>query len=37
MGAYVVRRLLAIIPLLLIISFIVFALSLLIPGDPART
>lgn len=36
MGAYVVRRLLAIIPLLLIVSFIVFALSLLIPGDPAR-
>jgi peptide/nickel transport system permease protein len=33
---YIVRRLLALIPLLLIISFIVFSLSLLIPGDPAR-
>ena len=36
MGSYVARRLLALIPLLLIVSFIVFALSLLIPGDPAR-
>jgi peptide/nickel transport system permease protein len=34
-GAYIVRRLVAVIPLLLIVSFIVFALSLLIPGDPA--
>jgi peptide/nickel transport system permease protein len=37
MGAYIVRRLLGIIPLLLIISFAVFALVLAIPGDPART
>ncbi len=37
MGAYIVRRLLAIIPLLIIVTFLVFALSLLIPGDPART
>lgn len=36
MTTYVARRLLALIPLLLIISFIVFALVLLIPGDPAR-
>ena len=32
-----VRRLVAIVPLLLLISFFVFALSFLIPGDPART
>jgi peptide/nickel transport system permease protein len=36
-GAYIIRRLLAIIPLLIIVSFLVFALSLLIPGDPAVT
>src|SRR5262249_44268681 len=36
-GAYILRRLLALIPLLLLITFFVFALSLLIPGDPART
>ncbi len=36
MGAYVARRLLALIPLLLIVSFIVFGLSQLIEGDPAR-
>jgi peptide/nickel transport system permease protein len=35
--SYISRRLLALIPLLLIVSFIVFGLSLLIPGDPART
>jgi len=35
--AFVVRRLLALVPLLLLISFIVFALSTLIPGDPAVT
>jgi peptide/nickel transport system permease protein len=34
--AYVLRRLVAIIPLLLLISFAVFSLTLLIPGDPAR-
>ena len=34
MIGYIVRRLVALIPLLLLISFVVFALSLLIPGDP---
>jgi peptide/nickel transport system permease protein len=34
---YIVRRLLALVPLLLIVSFLVFAMSFLIPGDPART
>ncbi|MDW3215271.1 MAG: ABC transporter permease [Ilumatobacteraceae bacterium] len=33
----VVRRLLALIPLLLVVSFIVFSLLLLTPGDPAIT
>lgn len=37
MIGFVVRRLLALIPLLLVVSFIVFGLSLLVPGDPART
>jgi peptide/nickel transport system permease protein len=37
MGPFVVRRLLAMVPLLILISFGVFALVLLIPGDPART
>ncbi len=36
MIAYILRRLVAIIPLLLLISFAVFSLTLLIPGDPAR-
>jgi peptide/nickel transport system permease protein len=36
-GGYVVRRILALIPLVLILSALVFALSFLIPGDPART
>jgi peptide/nickel transport system permease protein len=34
---YVARRLLVIIPLLFVISVIVFCLAQLIPGDPART
>jgi peptide/nickel transport system permease protein len=34
---YVARRLLAAVPLLLIISIIVFSLTFLIPGDPAQT
>ena len=34
MGRYIVRRLLAMIPLLLGISFIVFALLNILPGDP---
>ena len=33
----IVRRLLALIPLLLIVSFVVFSLSYLVPGDPATT
>jgi peptide/nickel transport system permease protein len=37
LGAYIVRRLLGMIPLLLLISFGVFALVLAVPGDPART
>jgi len=36
-GAFIVRRLLGLIPLLLLISFAVFALVLAIPGDPARS
>ena len=36
MGAYIARRVLALIPLLIIVSFIVFSLSQLLPGDPAR-
>ncbi len=36
MIAYILRRLVAIIPLLILISFAVFSLTLLIPGDPAR-
>lgn len=36
MGAYIARRLLGLIPLLLLISFAVFALVLAIPGDPAQ-
>jgi len=35
MLGYIARRLLALIPLLLIITFVVFAMTLLIPGDPA--
>jgi peptide/nickel transport system permease protein len=34
---FILRRLLALIPLLLIITFIVFGMTLLVPGDPART
>jgi peptide/nickel transport system permease protein len=36
-GAFIARRLLGLIPLLLLISFAVFALVLAIPGDPARS
>lgn len=35
MGAYIARRLAALVPLLTIVSFIVFSLSQLLPGDPA--
>lgn len=37
MLGYIGRRLLLLIPLLILITFIVFCLTLLIPGDPART
>jgi peptide/nickel transport system permease protein len=37
MGGYILRRLLSLIPLILILTALVFALSFLIPGDPART
>ncbi len=37
MGSFILRRVLALIPLLLLITFIVYALVLVIPGDPART
>jgi peptide/nickel transport system permease protein len=33
---YIARRLLALIPLLFIVSLIIFALEYLVPGDPAR-
>jgi peptide/nickel transport system permease protein len=36
-GSFILRRVLALIPLLLLITFIVYALVLVIPGDPART
>lgn len=36
MWQYIVRRLLQILPVLLIITFMVYALMLAIPGDPAR-
>jgi peptide/nickel transport system permease protein len=36
-GSFVVRRVAAIVPLLLIITFLVYAFVLIIPGDPART
>jgi peptide/nickel transport system permease protein len=35
-AAYIARRLLAIVPLLLLISGLVFSMTFLIPGDPAR-
>ena len=37
MLGYIFRRLLALPPLLLFVSFIIFGLTLLAPGDPART
>ena len=37
MGRLIVRRLLGAIPLLIIISFMAFALVLMMPGDPAIT
>lgn len=35
MGQLILRRLLGLIPLLLLVSFLVFALGALLPGDPA--
>src|SRR6202043_3322310 len=37
MGAFIGRRLAAMVPLLVLITLGVYALVLLIPGDPART
>jgi peptide/nickel transport system permease protein len=37
MGAFIARRLAAMVPLLFLITLGVYALGLLIPGDPART
>ena len=37
MGRYVARRLLETIPLMIIISIVVFMFIHLIPGDPAKT
>ncbi|TCP29553.1 glutathione transport system permease protein [Scopulibacillus darangshiensis] len=36
MGKYVIKRIIGIIPLLVVVSFIVFLFIHLIPGDPAR-
>ena len=36
MGRYCIKRLLSAIPLLLVISFLIFMFIHLIPGDPAR-
>jgi peptide/nickel transport system permease protein len=35
-GAYLIRRVAIAVPVLVIVSFIVFAMTYLIPGDPAR-
>ena len=36
MGKYAVKRVLSMIPLLIVISIIIFMFVRLIPGDPAR-
>ncbi len=36
MGTYVLRRVLAVVPVLLIISFLVVAMLRIVPGDPAQ-
>ena len=36
MGKYVVKRILSMIPLMFVVSIIVFLFIRLIPGDPAR-
>ncbi|MDR3166425.1 MAG: ABC transporter permease, partial [Treponema sp.] len=35
MRKYIVKRILSVIPVLFIVSLVVFSLSYLIPGDPA--
>ena len=37
MLTFIVRRLLALIPLMLIVSFLVFSLVVFLPGDPAQS
>ena len=37
LATFIARRLLIMVPLLIIISFAVFSLVLIIPGDPAQT
>ena len=37
MGRYLGKRLISTIPLLLVISFVVFMFIHMIPGDPARS
>src|SRR5579864_9087546 len=37
MGSFIARRLIAMVPLLLIITFAVYGFVLIVPGDPART
>jgi peptide/nickel transport system permease protein len=36
-GAFILRRLVALIPLLFLISFVVYGLVLIVPGDPSYT
>ena len=36
MAAYIIRRLLLLVPVVLFVSFITFMLIHLVPGDPAR-
>ena len=35
MGAYIARRILSMVPVLLIVSMLAFALLYVLPGDPA--
>lgn len=37
MGRYILRRLLHLLPILFVVSFVVFAMLLLLPGDPTLT
>src|SRR4026208_2209287 len=36
MGVYIVRRLLLMVPVIILVSMIAFSIILLLPGDPAR-